>query len=219
MEQGFVRWTTRLAGLAVAVAASVWANDSLPRRPTGRRVPLAPGAQIAFSSNSNGNRDIYAMVIDGSGLRRLTTYDDDDGYPCWSPDGERIAFYAYHGTETWSIYTMRADGSERRRLTHREGAQDYAPQWSPDGQHIAFSSYDEGRDEIWVMNANGSNQRRLDGVAGSGPRWSPDGSRFTFASNHDGNTDIYLMNVDGTDVQQLTFGEERDLWPSWSPDG
>jgi len=71
---------------------------------------------------------------------------------------------------------MNADGSHRRNLTRRAG-QDHAPAWSPDGKKIAFASVRRGPSlAIWVMNTDGSHQRRVSKVDGEYPAWSPDGS-------------------------------------------
>ncbi len=88
------------------------------------------------------------------------------------------------------------------------------PNWSPDGTEIAFTSNRDGNDEIYVMNADGSNQTRLtynDAYDGM-PAWSPDGTRIAFESRRDSNgSAIYVMNADGSNQTQLT---KR---PWWSP--
>lgn len=97
------------------------------------------GRRIAFTSDRNGNRDIYVMDADGSGATRLTDNDAVDHAPDWSPDGQRIAFHSGRD-ENWDIYVMNPDGSDIARLTDND-AEDGSPAWSPGGQRIAFSSY------------------------------------------------------------------------------
>ena len=90
---------------------------------------------------------------------------------------------------------------------------------------IAFVSQRDGNEEIYTMNADGSNVQRLTvDVVGSpksdlSPTWSPDGTRIAFVSNRDGNYEIYVMNADGSDQQRLTSSNNGDLNPTWSPDG
>src|SRR5262249_31884704 len=100
-------------------------------------------------------------------------------------------------------------------------APDAVPAWSPDGSKIAFTSARDGRNQIYVMNVDGSSQTRLTTDAGSdvSPAWSPDGKTIAFASNRDGNYEIYVMNSDGGDQTRLTRNLDVDLDPAWSPDG
>ena len=116
-------------------------------------------AQIAFSSNREGNSEIYVMDADGGNQRKLTNNPLRDWYPSWSPDGEHIAF-ASGRDGNFEIYVMDADGGNQRRLTNNP-LWDREPSWSPDGKRIAFVSDREENDEIYVMDADGGNQRRL----------------------------------------------------------
>jgi CubicO group peptidase (beta-lactamase class C family) len=116
---------------------------------------------------------------------------------------------------------MSTDGSNQRKLTDF-GAVDWFPAWSPDGSRIAFVSNRDGNDEIYSMNADGSDARRLTQTADadeSFPAWSPDGSHISFDSNRGGNWDVYVMASDGSDVRRLTNHPGEDWISSWSPDG
>lgn len=86
---------------------------------------------------------------------------------------------------------------------------------------IAFSSTRDGDPEIYVMNADGSNQTRITNnpAYDDQPRWSPEASRITFISNRDGNFEVYSMKADGTDLKRLTNNPAGDGFPVWSPDG
>ena len=91
--------------------------------------------------------------------------------------------------------------------------------WSPDGSRIAFHSDRDDNDEIYVMDADGSNQINLTNSSSRdvGPVWSPDGSRIAFTSFPPGTLDayIYVMDADGSNQINLSGGQE----PAWSPDG
>ena len=131
------------------------------------------------------------------------------------------------------IYVMNSDGSNQRRLTNN-GAKDWNPSWSPNGKRIAFVSDRDGHVhakhgwstyEIYVMDADGSNQQNLTNNPHNDrqPSWSPDGERIVFSANRDwGNPqsiDIYVMDANGGNEQRLTENPSEDEDPSWSPDG
>ncbi len=163
--------------------------------------------RIAFVSDRDGNREIYTMNDDGSGLTRLTHNSANDNTPNWSPDGRRIAFYSNRDGGHW-IYIMNSDGSGQTRLiagTH--------PSWSPDGRRLAFCS---GGD-IYLVNIDGSGRTRLTDTPGVDwdPHWSPDGRRIAFHSKQGETRTLYVINEDGSGLTRLTDGGT----PKWSPDG
>lgn len=106
------------------------------------------------------------------------------------------------------------------RLTNNS-AMDHRPVWSPDGSRIAFSSNRDGKNEIYLMDADGSNVKRLtNNVADDGnPVWSPDGHRLLFDSERDGNREIYIMDADGGNQIRLTRNNAVDTTATWSPEG
>jgi len=87
---------------------------------------------------------------------------------------------------------------------------------------IAYTSDQDGDFEIWVMNAEGSDQHKLSDnkAMDISPAWSPDGNQIAFITNRDGNDEIYVMNADGSHVQRLTqTTDASESFPAWSPDG
>ena len=184
-------------------------------------------SRIVFSSNRDGDWDIYSMDANGDNLLQLTDHPASDEYPAGSPDGRRIAFTSERGL-THDLYVMDSDGSNVIRLTH-DNFYESRPSWSPDGTRIAFGAFRfvVGNSEIYAMDADGNNLTRLaehkwHDVA---PSWSPDGSKIAFVSFPDGgfNTPqhIFVMNADGTERRNLTGDThlKRNWGPTWSPDG
>jgi Tol biopolymer transport system component len=113
------------------------------------------------------------------------------------------------------VWTIDADGMDLQQLTHSP-APEFDPSWSPDGTRIAYRSERNGESEIWIMNADGTEQRRLtDGFA---PAWSPDGSLIAFAGPSGTSGIITVIRPDGTGLRQLPHTEGGE-YPSWSPDG
>ncbi|MDE0131266.1 MAG: hypothetical protein OXQ32_03250, partial [bacterium] len=102
------------------------------------------------------------------------------------------------------------------QLTHDGGA---SPQWSPDGTRIAYTGNpnEDSNFQVFVMDADGSNQRQLTHDGGASPQWSPDGTSIAYERHEDYVWEVFVMDVDGSNQRQLTYqGGES---PVWSPDG
>jgi TolB protein len=194
-------------------------------------VPLAgssasaafPGAngKIAFTSDRDGNGEIYVMNADGSGQTNLTNNVKEDWGPAISPDGTTIAFTRALGDgQGQEVFVMNADGSGQTNLTNTPADQN-DPAWSPNGTKIAFMSNRNHPGEIYVMNANGSNPTNLTNnpAVDLQPAFSPNGSQMAFVSDRfGGNNQIHAMNVDGSgQIGIITSPHDQD--PDFSPDG
>jgi len=178
-----------------------------------------PAAAILFTSERDGNHEIYSMAADGSNVVRLTNNSGIDFYPTWFPDHSKIVFASTRNGNL-DVYTMLADGSNVTQLT-TSGGDDYGAQVSPDGTQMLFVSSRDGNLEIYRMNVDGTNQVRLtdNTVVESIPSWSPDGSKISFASFRDNNMELYTANPDGSNPTRLTNNSAQEYGPSWSPDG
>jgi Tol biopolymer transport system component len=160
--------------------------------------------KIAFMSDRDGGFEVYVMNADGSGADRRSST-GTSWFPMWSPDGSRLAFHVGR-----DVHVAASDGSNLRRLTV-DPANGMYPSWSPDGERIAFMSWRNGRTELFVMKADGSDQTKLlamDSGDAIDPRWSPDGSRIVFVHLPGGmNSDeriIAVVNADGTGLRRLS---------------
>jgi Tol biopolymer transport system component len=188
-------------------------------------------AAVHLSGAPGSSQDIFAFGPGGGQRVQLTDTADDDAFPSYSADGERIVFSrGPAGSEgNGEIWVMNADGSGQTRLTSGPAAaNDHDPVISPDDKRIAFTREVSGQNQIWVMNADGSNQTQITftngaGDRGSGPVFSPDGSKIIFVQ-FDGAVGchaIAAMNPDGSGQTALTTPSAGfdTFQPDVSPDG
>lgn len=149
-----------------------------------------------------------------------------DAHPNWSPDYKKIVFTAdcISGGEKFmesaEIYTVNRDGSGRTRLTH--GGRNFVPRWSNNSKKIVFQSNRTDSEQIFTMDADGSNKMNIsqNDLSDMQPDWSPieDKIAFTSGKNFD-LKNVYVMDSDGKNRKKLTNFEHRVDNPRWSPDG
>ena len=205
--------------------------DYTMRAVYGVALPAVKRSKIAFALTEYGQRDIYAINEDGSGLERLTNDMYQEQSPIWSPDGRKIAFISDRARLPQSqIYIMDVhDHDIDSSLVGKiDKLKPHGLAWSPDGSQLAFwSSADrDGQDrddEIYVIDISGSALRQLtdNDDCDDEPSWSPDGTQIVFTRNHRcrENPDIFVMNAGGGGILQCTNDTKSDRAPSWSPDG
>jgi Tol biopolymer transport system component len=201
-------------------------GTSVPRDAVPDAPMPAGGSRIAFVSARDGNREIYTVKADGTGLVRLTNDPANDEAPEWSPDGSRIAFISDRSGDGPELYVMNADGSNVVRRTFT-GSYTQDPAWSPDGTKIVYSTVSDGSANLWSVHPDVGAPCLFFTRPGweAQAAWSPDGSRLALVSDwfaYDFVYDIHLINADGSGFTGLTgdiFDHVDYLRPSWSPDG
>nr|MBC7246111.1 PD40 domain-containing protein [Chloroflexota bacterium] len=208
-------------GSNLAALLAVTTPTIPPATPTAR--PVTPAVQImpriAFTSERDGDQEVYVMNADGSDLRNLTLNPAQDGNPSWSPTHDRLAFVSDR-TGNSDIFLMNADGSGVVQITFSP-ADEIHPAWSPNGAFIAYVSNEDGDWEIFVMNATGGGAMQLthNTAWDSYPSWSPDSQKMVFTSERDGNYELYLYDLTSYTETRLTDHPASDAFPAWSPTG
>jgi len=189
--------------------------------------------------------EIYTAKPDGSDLRQLSNAPNSyNAESTISRDGKKIVFTSTRNGDL-DIFTMNADGTDVRQLTHELGY-DGGAFFSDDGKKIVYRSQQPktpeeiadykdllsrnlirpGNLEIWVMDTDGSHKRQVthNGAANFAPYFFPGGKRIIFASNvanqkDPSGFDLYAINVDGTGLEQITYHPDFDAFPMFTSDG
>lgn len=180
---------------------------------------LSPdGTMIAYRRNPRADSDeadIWVMAIDGSGKRNLTASPEDFNWaPAWTPDGRIVYSSMRGGTGALELWSMRADGSDQRRLA--EGWCEY-PSPSPDGTRYACAERAAGgRYDIVVVDDDGRTELTSTPETEFGPAWSPDGKWIVFSRDLGDRWELLRIRPDGS-------GEERvapeGVFATWDPVG
>ncbi len=199
--------------------------------------PLYPQAATSQFESSFSSDERYHAFVEFRGVTnvKLVIRDTRDGRdvifdpgsdrahlgnPAIDPRGNRVLF-SLPKTVGQQIVSINLQAQNRRDLTpHSDAIDDWAA-FSHDGSQIAFGSSRDGDFEIYVMQADGSQPRRLTESPGLDmrPAWSPDGRSLAFTSMRDGNYEIYAVDADGSHLRRLTNHPERDDFAQWHPDG
>jgi TolB protein len=173
------------------------------------------GKTIAFTRMRGEFRGaIFTMRMNGTGLKRLTGFRNANAWPRFSPDGKKILYTWSSGVHTSQVRVMDRNGANKKRLTGTSDNGD--PVWSPSGKRIAYNSHVGRGAGLYVMNADGSNNKRiLADPHSSLDDWGP--ARrilYTTAEGH-----IGTIKPDGSGKRLLTDGATSNHYPSYSPDG
>jgi len=207
--------------------------------PDGKKVVFSLGGFAAFfdgfhsefhtpGDRVEGGAQIAIINADGSGCEELTSGEDNNAFPSYSPDGRRLVFRSF-GKNGQGLRIMNLEDKSVTTLT---SDYDNFPLWSPRGDLIMFARQIDGAYDIFTIHPDGTSLKRLTNGKGNDAHmsWSPDGESIVFASSRMGFKDevaytdapqpygeIFVMRSDGTHVEQLTDNQWEDGTPAWAP--
>ena len=182
------------------------------------------GLRIAFTSDRDGNSEIYAMNLDGSDVERLTNHAAQDGHADWSPDGTQLVFSSDRAGAVKQLFTMNAsDGSAVTQHT-TGGVDALAPAWQKMENVVAFQSGAAGAAQIALLDVSDDSIELLpnSGWSDEQPSWflTDEGTAYLIVSSRPEATSLYhlyLLTLDGNLLWQLTPNETENRSPACCP--
>ncbi|MGH9329737.1 MAG: hypothetical protein ACRD09_04785 [Vicinamibacterales bacterium] len=185
--------------------------------------------KLTFTSDRDGEnlrgpvgdraiQEIYIADYDGFNPRRVTVGRNLNLSPVWSPDSRALAYTSYRKGFPDILVSFIYQGKLEYPTQGTDRNHNFLPAWSPDGSQLAFVSNRDGNSEIYVVNADGSNVRRLTNHPNIDvtPTWSPTGNQLAFTSDRSGSPQIYIIGAEGAGLRRVTTESYCDR-PTWSP--
>ena len=175
---------------------------------SNRGITWSPnGSQIAFIGE-DGPQAIHIANTDGSGSYKLPGSPSSLFFVDWSPDGTKFVY-----ATTQELFVINVDGTGQKQLTStQDGASfDSNPRWSPDGTRIIFNRFDNNFNSTYVINADGSNRRKLFNFTAGNPYWSPDGLSVALIDANE----LCTVNLDNTNKTCRFNNIFQEFGPTW----
>lgn len=227
---------TLLSGISVLAEDEVVQIDQITTHPAMDFSPaVSPdGLWIAFTSQREGNLDIWVKPLPRGRAVQVTTHKAEDSQPCWSPDGKQLAFVSKRSDAQGDIWLVRLDlkrggipKGEPVQITYYLGL-DRSPAFSRSGRSLLFASDRDGLLNLWMVELDSRQLLQLTKLGGTDPVQSPQSDWILFTSyrfNLEG--DLCLIHterpeMEGSDqrvVYPVTYGNLFDGQGDWSPDG
>jgi Tol biopolymer transport system component len=207
----------------------------------GDACPPVPDRSEGYVWPVFASYELYTADLDGSNVRRLTENDAYDAEATWCHRGGKLVFTSDRDGDL-ELYEMDEAGNVKR-LTNAPGY-DGGAFYSPDCSEIVWRAiHPEGEElekdrallarhmvrpskmELWVMDADGTNQRQITqtGAANFGPYFHPDGKRIIYSYNHNTGVrhefELFLIDKEGGEPKRITTAPGFDGFPQFSPDG
>lgn len=192
-----------------------------------QRPAWSPDGQFVCFARYEGNTvQLWLKNLQTQKERRLTARATPEYDASWAPDSKRLVFCAVAqtpGQGNLDLCTVGVDDLTARHLIGDNGklSHEESPAWSPDGKQIAFTSTRDGNQEIYLLDADGQNLKRVTQDPGidAHPTWTPDGKQLLFATSRWGDLEIAAVDPQGTKIERLTQHRGLDDYPVCSPDG
>lgn len=176
--------------------------------------------RIAYVTKAAGRYTLWVTDADGENGQTALASPEPIISPAWSPDGRELAYVSFESRKA-VVYVQEVASGRRRTVASFRGSNS-APAWSPDGRQLALTLSRDGGSQLYLMNRNGEDVRRITNSGGAidtEAAWSPDGRQIYFVSDRGGGPQVYRMSAAGGNPERVTFNGSYNISPALSPDG
>ncbi|TMG75317.1 MAG: Tol-Pal system protein TolB [Betaproteobacteria bacterium] len=192
--------------------------DFIYEKLTGERGVF--GTRIAYVVKQGARFELRVADADGQNAQPMVISAEPIMSPAWSPDGTRLAYVSFQNKKP-ILFVQSLSASKQPAPVANYRGSNSAPAWSPDGRQLAAVLTKDGSSQIYLMNADGTNLRRISfsEFIDTEPFFTPDGQSIYFTSDRGGSPQIYRMPASGGEPIRVTFEGDYNVSPRVSPDG
>src|SRR5260221_2949824 len=192
--------------------------DFIYEKLTGERGVFS--TRIAYVVKQGATYELRVADADGQNAQSILKSQEPIMSPAWSPHGTRMAYVSFQNKKP-ILFVQNLSASKQPAPVANYRGSNSAPAWAPDGKQLAAVLTRDGTSQIYLMNADGGNLRRLttSSAIDTEPFFTPDGQSIYFTSDRGGSPQIYRMAASGSDPVRVTFDGDYNVSPRVSPDG
>src|SRR3989442_6710063 len=192
--------------------------DFIYEKMTGERGVFS--TRIAYVVKQGPRFELRVADADGQNAQSILISSEPIMSLSWAPDGARMAYVSFQNKKP-ILFVQNLTASKQPSPVANYRGSNSAPAWSPDGKQLAAVLTKDGSSQIYLMNADGTNLRRItfSDAIDTEPFFSPDGQSIYFTSDRGGSPQIYRMPASGGEPQRVTFEGSYNVSPRLSPDG